>query len=378
MTSFEQYLTSSNITMTSTPSSKSNNALLVCNSSECIKDSDKDALKCEKCKRSVHYRCTLLPAYQIQVIKSRKTHKYFCRNCVVVPQELHDLVPNRERSVTSFKTTKKVEQLQREIHGCEGIIKSHVEYESHLKEQLSKKDEDLLQLKNKLDNNPALHTLEYMEEKFEKKLDTFKESILASLEIEYDKFKQQIEGMKSYAEAASPNDTTFNVPTEIRHKTTLAEAIKSARMEEKAEENEKIRRAKNIIIHGVKEIKADAPTDDRRWVDSLVTDLHTHVNINRVSRIGKAAEGKNRPILVVLQSEEEKIKLMGNLTALKGIQDYQNISITEDLTPEDRKTLKTLSEQAKNHDRNDAPYILRVRGSSKNGFYLKKFSNNKN
>ena len=59
---------------------------------------------------------------------------------------------------------------------------------------------------------------------------------------------------------------------------------------------------------------------------------------------------------------------MGNLSALKGIVDYKGISITEDLTLEQRKEFRTLSMEAKNHnEKDDIEYELRVRGSSKTG-----------
>ena len=49
----------------------------------------------------------------------------------------------------------------------------------------------------------------------------------------------------------------------------------------------------------------------------------------------------------MLQNEKEKNVLMGNLSALKGIVDYKGISITEDLTLEQRKEFRTLSMEEK-------------------------------
>ena len=50
----------------------SSTELLICNSKECVDDQDKDSLTCAKCKRSIHYRCTMLPAYQIQMFVNLK------------------------------------------------------------------------------------------------------------------------------------------------------------------------------------------------------------------------------------------------------------------------------------------------------------------
>jgi len=55
-------------------------------------------------------------------------------------------------------------------------------------------------------------------------------------------------------------------------------------------------------------------------------------------------DGKRRPLKIVLNNEEEKIKLMGNLPALQGIGKYKGVSITEDLTLDERQTFKELSQ----------------------------------
>ena len=96
----------------------------------------------------------------------------------------------------------------------------------------------------------------------------------------------------------------------------------------------------NIIIHGVAEYNTDSNTNDQKWANDLIDDLRARVTIKRVSRIGALCEERKRPLIVTLTSEEEKINLLGNLPALKGLQRYKGISITEDLTPEERKCFK--------------------------------------
>ena len=93
-----------------------------------------------------------------------------------------------------------------------------------------------------------------------------------------------------------------------------------------------------------------------------------------IIRIGKHVDGKLRPLKIVLDSEEEKFKLMGNLPALQGIERYKGVSITEDIILDERKTFKELSQTAKqtNQGNAEADYLWRVRGSSKNGFHLQK------
>ena len=201
-----------------------------------------------------------------------------------------------------------------------------------------------------------------------------KESILNSIKEECKQVEHNVmdKMAKSYAQVV--NSVTVG-QTEIKDNSnlTLKEVFKSARNEEKAEEDDKQRRLCNIIIHGVKEKSEENELDERTWVKNLVETLHVKVNIKRISSIGKEYENKIRPILVALGNEKEKFNLIGNLSVLKGQQNYVGVSVTEDLTPEQRKSFKTLSDEAKAHNQTDGnEYILRVRGTSKNGFYLKK------
>ena len=76
-----------------------------CTSTECFDESENDAkfkLTCSECKRQVHYKCTKLPAYQIQCsldIKAKKKkgcNQYKSGNCVNVSKDVFDHMALRE------------------------------------------------------------------------------------------------------------------------------------------------------------------------------------------------------------------------------------------------------------------------------------------
>ena len=135
---------------------------------QCTDDYDEDSLKCNICNRKVQYRCTRLPAYQIQFFAKSKTRHYQfkCENCIKGQQKLLELIPNRERSHPSLKTEKEIESLRRDIKGCENVIKQQAQKEKELKSIINNKD--FADIRNKLQTNPGYHTLEYIEDKFEK------------------------------------------------------------------------------------------------------------------------------------------------------------------------------------------------------------------
>ena len=68
-----------------------------CTSSECIDDSSKLTVTCEKCKRKVHFACTRLPLYQLQLITCYGTsvfRKFTCCNCVLIKDaDIIKLIP---------------------------------------------------------------------------------------------------------------------------------------------------------------------------------------------------------------------------------------------------------------------------------------------
>ena len=184
--------------MSSTSPSTSKDSPIICTLSNCIDDQDADVLKCYKCKRRVHYRCTRLPAYQIQVFINKRIYKYECQNCVEVDQKLLDLVPPKERHHPSLKTEKEIEGLRLNIKCCENVIKQQKEKQKTLQTTMKDKEADLTEIKKKLQTNPGYHTLEYIEDKFEKKLESFRDQMTNAIKDSCSN------AVKSYAAVAKP------------------------------------------------------------------------------------------------------------------------------------------------------------------------------
>ena len=332
--------------------------LLICNKNECVDDKDPDALACIQCARLVHFRCTGLPAYAIQsIIKNKGT--FHCLNCVDVPDDLLQMIPSRER-ISSIKTDNELIQLRKENKE----FKAKEIEQTLIIDDLKK---DLKELQRQLDSSPSPHTLEYVEDKFATKLEAFKNELLQSIKEETNTLKSEISEVRTYAgvaKAGSPEEHSSS-------NKSLVTLIKEARKEENQEEEDKKRRSCNLIIHGVKEDQ-----DHDKWVQNLVNKLHVKVNIKRSIRLGnESMTGKERPVLVTLTNEDEKLKVLNSLSVLKDDGDYKKVSVTEDLTPNQRDDIKKLSDETRkrNQEEKGSNVVWRIRGSSKNGFYIKKF-----
>ena len=85
-----------------------------CSISLCVKDENGKnfMMDCSECKRSLHYRCTRLPVYQLQSFidlkKKRRKNNYRCQNCVDVEKDLHEHMMNNNENGNQ---TKDVEEL---------------------------------------------------------------------------------------------------------------------------------------------------------------------------------------------------------------------------------------------------------------------------
>ena len=147
--------------------------------------------------------------------------------------------------------------------------------------------------------------------------------------------------------------------------------------EELAEERERNSRKNNVIIHGCEEANDDQATKDKVFFDKLINDLTiAKVEAKSVVRIGQKTNGKKRPIKITLTTTSEKEKIMDNLRNLKD-KGYNGISIKEDHTITERGMIKDFAEKAKSANEKEAPdsdKIWVVRGSPKNGLFLKKVS----
>ena len=116
---------------------------------------------------------------------------------------------------------------------------------------------------------------------------------------------------------------------------------------------------------------------DEEFVNNLLQSMAVeNMTFKSVNRIGAKNPETNRPLLLVLNNDGDKDKLIQNLTNLKGQANYKGISVAEDYTVAERKLLTEWREKAKAKNTEEgepSKYIWRVRGTPKNGLSLKRF-----
>ena len=123
-----------------------NLSIYQCSSSKCIiddKTSKKNILICKKCKQSVHYVCSQLPAYQIQLCLTFKARSFQCQNCVEVLPEISEKIEKGGKP--------KTKTLEKEIKACENIIKVREEH-LYQSEETSEMNKTLIKIKEDIND----------------------------------------------------------------------------------------------------------------------------------------------------------------------------------------------------------------------------------
>ena len=238
-----------------------------CATTNCFITEETNTLKCSmpKCSRLVHFKCSQLPAYQVQIHlnnqnqnqnqkkSSRTKLTFICCNCVEISKDLPSLCQENN------------EELKNTVRHRDKVIEEYQTLNTKAKSWKNKYDE----LKNK---NIETRTIDDLEKKFHEQMKTLgesiKSSILEEIQSSLTKVEEQVTvAKKSYAEATDTNATKASTPI-MANQPCIREFVREARNFELTESADKKRRQANLVIHGVKE--NDDPGEDQGYVDNLI------------------------------------------------------------------------------------------------------------
>ena len=357
----------------------------ICTESLCIENNDINKLQCGHCKRKVHYKCTRLPAYQLQryLVASLGQYysKFFCSNCVVVPDSIQkelaaaDNIVSLENELTMQK--EKIEIYEQELKVLRKLVTPQQRQETATykkrkfgdcnyngEAEVSVSNEN----KNTIDGNDNVHlNIQEINDMFEKRFELMEIKMTEMIKKNLTKTQDTNDTIHiSYANATNNPKNTNN--------SNFRNIVVAAKNEELIEEKDKRLGENNIVIHGKRESENNEDSD-KQFVNDMIKDISVGaITAKSIIRIGKTENEKTRPIKVIFNNKEEKSKVMSNLRHLKGKEGYNKISITDDYTMSERKMVKDYVDMAKQKNRelgNDAKTIILVRGTPKNGLYLK-------
>jgi hypothetical protein len=294
---------------------------------------------------------------------------------------ISDNVVSLENEITMQK--EKIEAYEKELSELRNIVatKQGLEQATSKKRKIGERNNssDKISHKDNIDNNNEpkepnhnSQTIQELNQMFEARFEKIETKMIEIIQkvIPTSTQDNSKNPMQSYANAARPDNPVNN---------NFRNLIIAAKNEERIEERDKKVRENNIIIHGC--IESDSDDHDKTFVHDMLKEISVGiVNTKSITRVGKADSGKTRPIKVSFSNIDEKIKVMSNLRFLKGKETYNKVSITEDYTISERKMIKDYVERAKQQNRelgDEAKSIVVVRGSPKNGLYLKEIMKEK-
>ena len=411
----------------------SESARATCLKGSCaIEETDNNNLRCQRCERFFHYRCTGLPVFQIQhFVHSKNYRKFTCESCTKVAEHLKTVIPappspDPSKQVLDLEKTIKEKQMEVDTLAetnrlLQAKIKEltasstqsqkkydnektkHVtlqaerkEMESNMKNEIAslqtsnaEKDTELKSARTAgaANGGDTLTTLtQLMGKKFEEVQNNLKSVILTEVtknnkQLE-EKINQAVQINKSFVDAVTNAD---NVQVGVKPPITNVDfrtVLRDERNEQLADEADKKTRACNFIVHGNIESNGEMPErkqHDKDFIDAFLRDIGIGASYKSISRLGtrdESSEQVKRPMKIVMQSEEDKDLVMSRLINLKGKETYKGISITDDHSIADRNIIKEWAEKAKTANANesaDSLYEWKIRGSPKNGMRLKKF-----
>lgn len=226
---------------------------------------------------------------------------------------------------------------------------------------------------------------EYTKE-LNQKMKTIETSIQKKADItELQKLQQKVEENENKLKGLIENKKEGRTWAEIMEtpeKRTVQEVIEKSLKERESEEKERQSRRKNIIIFDLPESKETEP-DARKEEDTkkviglcknIINITFDQSMIDRAIRLGKATEGKDRPLLVSLKEENKKREIFQNLNKIRESgAPFNKINISHDLTKKQKEELKEIIEEAQKKEQNDqsGEWMYRVRGPPWN-WYIKK------
>ena len=291
---------------------------------EC-KSSDEPMLICAKCNCCIHARCTKLPTYILQrfIAHDDSYCCFLCEFCVEVPKWRQQMFANQnDEADRNMK-----ELLREELKKTEGLYKEN----NALKNIIKTKDYEMMELKRKIRTIGGNYA-DKMIKKQENKINNAD--------------KTNCKQVLTYASVTLGNQRKID---NVIKETQRSKERDHEKVEKEKHEEE---RACNIIVHGKEETNDG---EDIVFVRTLMEALKVECETPIIRRIGRNVTNKNRPIKMKFNSHMEKRNVMKNLSNLKGLREFERISIRDDYTWLQRVTIKGLVEKARKRNEAEPP-----------------------
>ena len=323
-------------------------------------ESDKnkpELLGCCSCKGWFCRNCSKLKKADISVL-GRNDIFWACGNCTTKVTLLLDNSPSP--TVQEDELKRLTDTIAQQLKNLETKFENKIE--QTIKDEIPKAVEKCMnQVSEKVDSSVACH-MGKMEDgvsnKVGKCLEQVQEGVTASVEEKW----TEVVGRKKKKASKDENDDG-----------TLTTVVKRALLEQKTDEINRESRMKNFIVHRLPESTKDTPDERRKEENDKIKELLDTLGIQqtpaKLIRLGKYVEQKEgekeicRPLKVKMHTSEAQENVMANVKKLnEAPQHIKNLSISYDMTSDERALVREKVEEAKEKTRQSKNWIYKVRG----------------
>ena len=310
---------------------------------------DTKALHCDKCQSSVGWKCAEclnLPnnVYDVLVSENGPPLRWFCEDCDASWKKPGDA----DLMQMMTRLMDKLERIEDRLESEVGSLGRHLEaveekvdkglgsVPNQLKGLASRVEEKVDSLEKAVKTHGKADEAQLID-----KLNVHDETVHKRLEDKVDVMMKAIGTQQLQA---------------------VQGVVQGALQQDRAEELEIEQRKRNVIVHGVAESEADS-SDERVNDDLAVLSAMFHevgvdeAKVEGVVRLGKKSSDPSqspRPMKVILDTVDNKVKLLRNAKNLREKQDggWTKIFVHQDLTPKQREARKPLVAELKQRKAN--------------------------
>ena len=122
-------------------------------------------------------------------------------------------------------------------------------------------------------------------------------------------------------------------------------------------------RMSNLIVHGLDDCKSENNTDLELDVRRLFDKMgECTTNVWGMERLGRYKEGTNRPVKLRLSGRNFRDRILSSKSSLKNSQDYKDIYISPDRSPEEREERRKLVAELRARKEKEPGKTFGIRG----------------
>lgn len=313
-------------------------------------------LACDACNRWYHADCEKLNKKDYENIrKIGQKMKWHCKGCNAQTKNIEEenaklREENKELIERNGELEKAVKRLDIKIREMEELFRTM------LSEEIKKINSAMVE-KIRSSISEVLTT-------YDRKIEMNKKEI--------EQIKKEGGGREATQENLQLRKEMDSIRKEIANKgkeevrKEMGKDKKIVEIESKVEDIERERRKRNIVFYNMQESEESEAErryreDEEKCGKIFVEELGIQdLKIDKLIRLGKRIEGKNRPLLVKLGTEEEKRSILQRASKLRHSTNFRRVYISRDMTEVERAREKKLREELMAKRRNEeAQFIIR-------------------